>query len=166
MMRIQDTLKLATRMFRTRAARTWLTITGIGVGFAAVVILVGLGYGLQNVLLEKIVFGEALLSLNVMTPPSRVVVINKEQVEEFRNIENVEDVAPLASFTSLVTYENLTGSIMLRGVEPAYFKYAGVVPRDGELFGTGEKDSSCVGLEGSGFRDDTRELIMAWNKRI
>ena len=55
MMRIQDTLALATRMFRTRPARTWLTIFGIGVGFGAVVILVGLGYGLQGVLLEKIV---------------------------------------------------------------------------------------------------------------
>ena len=50
MMRIQDTLKLATRMFRTRPTRTWLTIAGIGVGIAAVVILVGLGYGLQGLL--------------------------------------------------------------------------------------------------------------------
>ncbi len=140
MMRLQDTLKLATRMFRTRPARTWLTIFGIGVGFGAVVILVGLGYGLQGVLLEKIVFGEALLSLNVITPPSRVVVIGDEQLQKFNDLPNVVDVAPLASFTSLITYGDLTGSIILNGVEPKYFRYAGVVPSAGQLFEAGQTD--------------------------
>ncbi len=141
MMRTQDLFKLATRMFRTRPARTWLTILGIGVGIAAVVILVGLGYGLQGVLLEKIVFGDAMLSLNVITPPSRVVAIDKEEIDKFYLINNVEDVAPLASFTSLVTYGDLTGSIMLNGVEPNYFRYAGVIPLEGELFKEGETNS-------------------------
>ncbi len=133
-------LKLATRMFRTRPARTWLTILGIGVGFAAVVILVGLGFGLQGVLLEKIVFGEAMLSLNVITPPSRVVVIDDEQLDKFKELPNVQDVAPLASFTSLITFGDLTGSIMLNGVEPKYFRYAGLVAQHGELFENGQTD--------------------------
>lgn len=140
-MRIQDTLRLATRMFRTRPMRTWLTILGIGVGFGAVVILVGLGYGLQGVLLEKIVFGDALLSLNVLTPPSRVIVIGEQSLLDFDKIPNVSDVASLASFTSLVTFGDLTASIILNGVEPKYFRYAGVAPLEGELFGPGEKDS-------------------------
>lgn len=144
MMRWQDILKLATRMFRTKAVRTWLTILGIGVGISAVVILVGLGYGLQGVLLEQIVFGEAMLSLNVVTPPSKVIVIDKEKIQDFRNIENVEDVAPLASFNALATYGDLTGSLTLNGVEPDYFKYAGVVPSQGEMFKEGENDSIVI----------------------
>jgi len=143
-MRIQDTLKLATRMFRTRPMRTWLTILGIGVGIAAVVILVGLGYGLQNILLEKIVFGEAMLSLNVMTPPSRVVVINDAELENFRKIENVVDVAPMVGFTAQVTFDNLNASLMLQGASPKYFRYAGVVPLAGELFTDEENDSVVV----------------------
>ena len=144
MMRWQDILKLATRMFRTKAVRTWLTILGIGVGISAVVILVGLGYGLQGVLLEQIVFGEAMLSLNVMTPPSKVVVIDKDKIQVFNDIENVEDVSALASFTSLVTYGELTGSAILNGVEPDYFKYAGIVPSHGEMFKAGESDSIVI----------------------
>ena len=139
-MRFDDMLKLATRMFRTRPARTWLTIAGIGVGFGAVVILVGLGYGLQGVLLEKIVFGDALLSLNVLTPPSQVIVIDDNQLEKFHSLPNVVDVAPEAGFTSLITYGDLTGSIVLNGVEPNYFSYAGVVPMAGKLFERGEND--------------------------
>ena len=141
MMRIQDTVKLATRMFRTRPARTWLTILGIGVGIAAVVILVGLGYGLQGVLLEQIVFGDAMLSLNVLTPPSRVIVIDQAAVDEFYNLENVEDVAPMASFTSLVKFNDLTSSIILNASEAKYFSYAGIMAKEGELFEKGVTDS-------------------------
>jgi len=144
MMRIQDLLRLATRMFRTRAMRTWLTICGIGVGFAAVVVLVGLGYGLQGVLMEKIVFGEALLSLNVITPPSRIVEINEAELEIFRDLDNVEAVAPLASFTALITKGDLTGSIMLNAVEPDYFRFAGVVALEGELFEKDEDDYTVI----------------------
>lgn len=160
MMRIQDTLKLATRMFRTRPARTWLTILGIGVGIGAVVILVGLGYGLQGILLEQIVFGEAMLSLNVITPPSQVVVINKEKIDAFFAIENVQDVSPLASFNSSITYGDLTGSITLNGVEPDYFKYAGVMPQAGELFKQG--DSNSIVLSSAAlklFQKDSEEII-------
>lgn len=140
-MRIQDTISLATRMFRTRPARTWLTIFGIGVGIAAVVVLVGLGYGLQGILLEQIVFGDAMLSLNVVTPPSKVIVINKDQLAEFKKVPNVEDVSPLASFASQITYGELNGSAMLNGVDAKYFRYAGVVAKYGELFGSGDTDS-------------------------
>jgi len=46
------------------------------------------------------------------------VVVDKKSIDDFFKMDNVEDVAPLASFTSLITYESLTGSIMLNGVEP------------------------------------------------
>lgn len=144
MIRIQDSLKLSTRMFKTRPARTWLTILGIGVGIAAVVVLVGLGYGLQGVLLEKIVFGEALLSLNVSTPPSKVVVINDQMLEEFADLPNVEAVEPMAAFTSLLTLGDLTGSVMLQGARPPYFSYAGVIASEGELYQTGDKDKIAI----------------------
>lgn len=137
-------MALATRMFRTRPVRTWLTILGIGVGISAVVILVGLGYGLQSVLLEKIVFGDAMLSLNVIMPPSKVIEIDKDTLEDFGKIENVEDVAPLASFSSLITYGDLSGSMILNAVEPKYFRYAGIVEQEGALFGVGERDSVVV----------------------
>jgi putative ABC transport system permease protein len=143
MMKPSDLIKLSTRMFRTRPARTWLTICGIGVGIAAVVVLVGLGFGLQNILLEQIVFGDALLSLNVMTPPSKVVVIDDSRVDEFLKIDNVDDVSPLASFNSLITMKDLTGSIILQGCNTSYFRYAGIAPKEGDLL-TDSDNSSVV----------------------
>ncbi len=140
MIKPSDTFALATRMFRTRPMRTWLTILGIGVGISAVVVLVGLGYGLQKILLEKIVFGEAMLSLDVVTPPSQIIVIDNQAVEDFKDMNNVDDVSPLASFSSSVTYGDLTASIMLKSVNSNYFRYAGVQVSDGELFSDNEAD--------------------------
>jgi len=131
-------------MFRTRPMRTWLTILGIGVGISAVVVLVGLGYGLQKILLEKIVFGEAMLSLDVVAPPSQVITIDNKKLAEFKQMDNVEDVAPLASFSSSITFKGLTGSIMLQGASPAYFRYAGIVPDKGELFTEDEDDKVII----------------------
>ncbi len=132
MIKIKDTAKLATRMFRTKPVRTWLTILGMGVGIAAVVALVGLGFGLQKILLEQIVFGDAMLSLEVISQPS--LPINDKKIEEFLNIKNVTNISPLASFNSSITFNNLTGSINLRGVEPEYFKYAGISIDKGKFF--------------------------------
>ena len=125
-------------MFRTRPARTWLTIFGIGVGIAAVVILVGLGYGLQGILLEKIVFGEAMLSLNITAPSSKVIVLNDDMVKEFLSYDNVQDVSVLASFPSMVTFEGLNGSMVLQGTNPKYFSYAGLAPQKGRVLQDGD----------------------------
>jgi putative ABC transport system permease protein len=133
-MRAQDIAKLSTRMFKTNPARTWLTILGMGVGTAAVVTLVGLGFGLQNIILEQIVGGDTLLSLNVTNPPARAVTLNPQTVQDFYEIPNVRDVAPMASFAALISYEGLTGNTFLQGVNPQYFRYTGAKAVTGRLF--------------------------------
>src|SRR3989338_10097044 len=100
-MKIVDLFSLSTRMFRTRPSRTWLTILGISVGISAVLFLVSLGYGLQNVILQKIVFNQALLSL-VITPSTDVIVLDDNSLAEISKIPKVEDVAALAKFSGQV----------------------------------------------------------------
>lgn len=139
-MRAADIAKLSTRMFKTNPARTWLTILGMGVGTGAVVTLVGLGFGLQNIILEQIVFGETLLSLNVTPPPARSVTLNPQTVQEFLEIERVRDVAPMASYAALVTYEGLTGNTFLQGANPAYFRFTGTKAITGRLFNESNPD--------------------------
>lgn len=147
-MRIQDIAKLSTRMFKTNPARTWLTILGMGVGTGAVVTLVGLGFGLQNIILEQIVYGETLLSINVTPPPARAVTLNPQTVQQFLEIEHVKDVAPLASFAALVTFSGLTGNTFLQGANPNYFRFTGTKAVAGRLFsesnGTEDKDSVLI----------------------
>ncbi|OGY99528.1 MAG: hypothetical protein A2945_01570 [Candidatus Liptonbacteria bacterium RIFCSPLOWO2_01_FULL_52_25] len=133
-MRAQDVVKLSTRMFKTNPARTWLTILGMGVGTSAVVLLVGLGFGLQGVLLEKIILGDTLLSLTVQNPSSGNLRLTDEALQKFKTIPDVVDVSPLANLSALMTLDDVTGNVVLQGVHPSYFRYAGTIATEGELF--------------------------------
>lgn len=133
-MRVQDLAQLSTRMFKTNPLRTWLTILGMGVGTGAVVILVGLGFGLQQIILEQIVFGDSLLSLGVSATGAQGLTLTPETLQEFEAIEGVVDAAPLARFPALITYKGLTGNVFIQGAEPAYLRYAGITPSFGETF--------------------------------
>jgi putative ABC transport system permease protein len=133
-MMLKDIAMLSTRMFKTNPSRTWLTILGMGVGTGAVVALVGLGFGLQGIILEKIVFGETLLSLNVANPASQSVVLSQTTVDLIAQNELVKDVSPMVSFPALATFEGLTGNVFLQGMKPSYFLYTGGQALEGELF--------------------------------
>tara|TARA_B100000508_G_scaffold141027_1_gene145359 strand:- start:5054 stop:6208 length:1155 start_codon:yes stop_codon:yes gene_type:complete len=114
--------------------RTWLTILGMGVGTGAVVVLVGLGFGLQQIILEQIVFGETLLSLGVSATGAQNLQITDETIREFEEKDNVLDAAPLARFPALITYKGLTGNVFLQGAEPPYLRYAGITASAGQVF--------------------------------
>jgi putative ABC transport system permease protein len=133
-MLVSDLARLSTRMFKTNALRTWLTILGMGVGTGAVVVLVGLGFGLQQIILEQIVFGETLLSLGVSATGARNLSITDDVIASFESMEHILDAAPLARYPALITYKGLTGNVFIQGAEPAYLRYAGITPSAGDAF--------------------------------
>jgi len=133
-MRVQDLAQLSTRMFKTNALRTWLTILGMGVGTGAVVVLVGLGFGLQKIILEQIVFGETLLSLGVSSAGSQNLKITDDTIKDFEKNEMVLDAAPMVKIPAQITYKGLTGNIFVQGMEPAYLRYAGITTSAGDVF--------------------------------
>ncbi len=133
-MQVRDIAILSTRMFKTNPSRTWLTILGMGVGTGAVVALVGLGFGLQSIILDKIVLGDSLLSLNVTFPASKIVVLDQPTVDSFLAMETVKDVSGVVTFPALVTYQGLTGNANIQGLAPSYFLYTGAQAAAGDLF--------------------------------
>lgn len=142
-MQIRDLINLSTRMFRTRPTRTWLTILGISVGISAVLFLVSLGYGLQNIILQKIVFNQALLSLTA-TPASELIVFDNNALEALKKIPLVTDVAAESSFTGEAILGDLHGTAELRGVDARFFDYAGITTIVGKPFSEGETDQVVV----------------------
>lgn len=127
-MKSRDLFKLSTRMFKARTSRTLLTILGMGVGISAILFLVSLGYGLQNVLLEKITTSDALLALD--SAPSKdsedIVVIDDEFIEVVTNIHGVAEVSPISQVTSQVRFNDLTSNISTEVIKPSFFALDGM----------------------------------------
>jgi putative ABC transport system permease protein len=105
------------------------------------VVLVGLGFGLQQIILEQIVFGDSLLSLGVSSVGAQGLRLTPETVTEFEELTGVKDAAPMARFPALVTYKGLTGNLFVQGIEPVYLSYAGVTASVGETFTQDEENN-------------------------
>jgi len=122
---IKDKIRLATRTFRTRKLRTFLTVLGISVGIAAILFLVSLGYGLQVVLLEKITRLDALLALDVSTPNAAVVSLDETLINELSEIPHVTQTSPLRSIASVCRFGDVSSQVTLSAVGGSYFHLGG-----------------------------------------
>ena len=142
-MRIADLFRLSTRMFKSRPTRTWLTIFGISVGIGAVLFLVSLGYGLQNVILKKIVFNQAMLSLTVTTLTENVE-LNDPAVAELKRLPKVADAAELANYVGQAAFDGFNANVEFRAANSSFFAYAGIQPLFGGLYDGGAEKAVLV----------------------
>lgn len=131
---IRDNIILATRNFKTRKLRTFLTILGISVGIGTTLFLVSLGYGLQGILLEKIAKSDALLTLDVVSTNPSVIKINKQTLDDFRKIPNVVEVSPLQIVLSQFKFNDVTSNVKLSSVDSNFFKLGGIEFVTGEMY--------------------------------
>jgi len=110
-MLITDTLRLATRMFRTSRSRTLLTILGISVGIGAILFLVSLGYGLQDLILNRITTSDALLSLDVSTGDALALKLDQKAIDSIGGITNVDKISPVVTIQSQMTIDDISSEL-------------------------------------------------------
>ncbi|OGY97586.1 MAG: hypothetical protein A3A43_00070 [Candidatus Liptonbacteria bacterium RIFCSPLOWO2_01_FULL_56_20] len=134
-----DLLRLSTRIFTVKPARTFLTILGTSVGIATVVFLVSLGYGLQYILLGKLVTTEdSLITLTAFYPTESALNIEESQLKDILELPAAAEVSPLAEFSGEISQDGFSGLILVRIIEPNYFRLAGLTPDIGTIVHEGE----------------------------
>src|SRR3989344_723042 len=85
-----DIIKLSTRIFTVKPTRTFLTILGTSIGIATVVFFISLGYGLQYILLGKLVTTEdSLISMEASYPQEANIPIVSADLEGIRQLPGV-----------------------------------------------------------------------------
>lgn len=132
---IKDLFKLSLRVFKTKPLRTFLTILGMSFGIGAVLFLISLGYGLQYTLLGKLVATEdSLITMEAFYPAETELSITYEDLKTISEIEEVGEISPVAEFTGEIKYKDLIGLIIIKIVEPNYFRLSGQIPDIGKGF--------------------------------
>jgi putative ABC transport system permease protein len=135
-----DVVRLSLRIFVTKPLRTVLTILGIAVGIATVLFLVSLGYGLQYILIGKLVTTEdSLVTLEATYPSESSLAISYEKVDDISREQNVGEVSPVAEFPGEMKIDGTTGLVGARIVDYAYFRLAGLKPDIGSVFSESDK---------------------------
>ncbi|MEK9154757.1 MAG: ABC transporter permease [Patescibacteria group bacterium] len=134
-LKLIDLLKLSLRVFKTKPLRTGLTILGMSFGIGTVLFLVSLGYGLQYVLIGKLVATEdSLISVEAYYPSEAERNITYEDLKMISEIPEAAEISPVAEFTGEIKYEKSSGLIIVKIIKPSYFRLSGQLPDLGTSF--------------------------------
>lgn len=132
-----DLLKLSLRVFRTKPTRTILTILGMSVGIGTVVFFVSLGYGLQYILIGRLITSEnSLMTVEASYPSESGKGIDLGKMGEIRLQKEVDNISPVAEFAGELTVDGSSPGIvpLTRIIRPSYFDYAGISPDVGKAW--------------------------------
>jgi putative ABC transport system permease protein len=143
-MTLLDILRLSFGNLRRNMLRTILTISGVVVGIGAIVFLVSLGFGLQELAVSKVANLDALTLLTVNPSTKEKTLLNKEAVEKFTKIEGVVGVSPILSYPGQITSGSETGDSVVYGVTPKFFNLEDIKADFGSSSFSGEEAKEVV----------------------
>ncbi|MFA6177634.1 MAG: FtsX-like permease family protein [Candidatus Paceibacterota bacterium] len=134
-LKVSELLSLSLRTFRTRPQRAFFTILGMAVGIGTVLLLVSLGYGLQYILIGKLITTQdSLITMEVSYPAESNLLIDQPLVEKLKTYQDVAEVSPVAEFPGEVSENNGTGLLVnTLIVLPTYFRLTGILPDIGAV---------------------------------
>src|SRR4030042_2141983 len=133
-MRIIQILHTAFSNLRANRTRTILTVSGIGVGIGAIVFLVSLGYGLQELTTRRIASIGAITTLDVGAAKQGVTKLDKAKVEEFQKIDKVDKVSPLLSIGAKAEIDGKKTDVVVNAINDYFFTLDGTKTTYGGLF--------------------------------
>ncbi len=140
-MRWIDIIRISVRMLRTNGLRSLLTILGISVAISLIVLLIGVGYGLQNITIGSIVESKALLSLDIGAPPKEVKPLTLETVAELKQVPGIKDITPVISTNGEIRLNGKLASVAITAANPTFLEMEGVNIASGDTF---KEDSNSV----------------------
>lgn len=156
-MKGKSILKIAIKNLLRRKSRSFVTMGGLALAIALVVIFVSLGYGLQRMVIKDFTTLEALRTIDVTAEKSEQIQLDNAALDEMEKLELVEDVLPIVEVGAKLYYENSVTDVAVIGLERKVFDMGtslGVAdPQLLDEFG-GKKTivsnvaASLVGLEG------------------
>lgn len=165
-MLITDILRLSTRMFRTNRSRTILTILGISVGIGAILFLVSLGYGLQQLILNRITTSDALLSLDVTTADVSSLKLNSDSERMISQIQGVEKVSPMVTSQAQINIEDISSELLVNFVNEEFFRLDGTTLKSGKFYSDDPKDKNKIIISSAALQLFNLSEEEAYNKII
>ncbi len=127
-------IELALRNMRVKRSRTTITIGGMSLGIGAIVFLVSLGYGVQNLVISRVARLDEMRQADVNIAAGSNLKISDKTIADFKNIPNVEQVLPQIAVVGRVNFQNSISDMAVYGVTSEYLNQSAVKPIEGKNF--------------------------------
>ncbi len=130
-------LYLAWRNLVTKKLRSFLTIMGVIIGIGSIFFLLSLGLGLENLVTEEIIGNQSVKSIDVTSPNSRIVKLDKDAAAKIEGLSHVESLGTSYSFAGSLKLNKSEIDTIVYGIDTDYQKLATLEVENGRLL---EKD--------------------------
>ncbi len=144
-MRFLDLLIMSVNNLRRRKLRTALTVLGVIIGVASVVIMVSLGIGLNALMLEQYASYGDMTTINVYSDSyygfsnsddTEADFLTDDVMDRFKRINHVEGVSPMLSTYVIMKQGIYETSVSITGVSKEYLEKIplaeGQAPEEGD----------------------------------
>lgn len=136
-MRWSDLLRMSISSLRRRKLRTFLTILGVVIGTASIVVMISLGLGLQQSMYEEVEQSGGTTSITVTGKDSGGMMygysgmssdeesqkyITDDVIKELKNIDHVKRAEPVLSVSAIALKGKYEGYLELTGMTPEGLK--------------------------------------------
>lgn len=129
-----DLIDLSFRNMLVKKTRTLVTVGGMSVGIGAIVFLVSVGYGLQNMVIKRIARLDEMRQADVRPQVGGKIKINDDSILAIREVQGVNKVLPLISVVGRVNYQNSVSDMVVYGVTSDYLNESAIKPVKGKNF--------------------------------
>ncbi|MEM3060714.1 MAG: ABC transporter permease [Candidatus Anstonellales archaeon] len=166
-----DLILYAIKGLRRQALRSWLTILGIVIGVAAIVVLVSLGEGVSSIIKKEM---EQFGPQNIIIMPGNVFAsfmvgpsgpptqgkLYKSDIERLSGIDGIRIISPFLYGAFSVSYRGEVGTFTVTGIEPE--NYADAFPSlkiaEGRMLKDGDRYVLVIGdkIAHGLFKEDLR----------
>ncbi len=131
-------IELALHNMRFKATRTVITIGGMAVGISAIVFLVGIGYGLQELVISRVARLDELKQADIFIQPGSNLQLNDEILSNISEVTNVDKVLPLIALVGRVNFKGSVSDMAAYGVTTEYLEQSAIKPVKGGIFDSNE----------------------------
>ncbi|MDD4989872.1 MAG: ABC transporter permease [Candidatus Pacebacteria bacterium] len=178
-MTLKNNFKTAIKGLKTNKSRSALTILGIVIGITAIILIMSLGKGAQELILNQV---RGLGSATIIIEPGREAQgpsdfgslftdsLKDREVEALlkpSNVPGIEGLTPMVILSTSVSFENEVDSFMVLGASPLVIDIVDVYPEFGQFF-TDEQvqQLSAVAVIGSEVKEKLFGSSDALNQNI
>ncbi|MGW6384839.1 ABC transporter permease [Peribacillus butanolivorans] len=118
-MNLSESMKMAIRSIKTNKVRAFLTMLGIIIGVASVIVLVSIGQGSSQSVQEEInSLGTNLLTVSVSDTDS--VELTDDTIEQFKDLSGISEVAPVVTGRVYAKNGKTSTQVSMTGTTSSY----------------------------------------------
>jgi len=171
----QDLVLMAIRNLFKRKLRTILTVSGVMIGAAAIVIMISLGIAINENHEEMVSQWGDIRLITVFPPnqwgwddaPNRDLKLDRDAVEQFRRLDGVSVATGVIDMNVTARAGRFVHSwLPLRGIEPEAMEALGLVPSDGRLLEDSDRMQAVFGIDSPFEFRDPNSRHWTWLSRF